>query len=34
MKNRLIFQIPNLEKGKQILQDIPDEISSIEINIP
>jgi len=34
MNDRLIFQIPYLEKGKQILPTVPNEISSIEINIP
>lgn len=34
MKNRLIFQIPNLEKGKQILPTPSKEISSIKLDIP
>lgn len=34
MKNRLIFQIPNLEKGKQILPTPSKEISSIKLYIP
>jgi len=34
MKNRLIFQLPHLESGKKILPTVPDEISSIKIDIP
>ncbi|GAG94961.1 unnamed protein product, partial [marine sediment metagenome] len=34
MKNRLIFQLPYLESGKKILPTVPNEISSIKIDIP
>ncbi len=34
MKNRLIFQIPNLESGKKILPTPSKEISSIKLDIP
>jgi glycine dehydrogenase subunit 2 len=34
MKNSLIFQIPYLEKGKQILPSPSKEISSIKLDIP
>jgi len=34
MKDRLIFQIPNLEKSKQILPTPSEEIYSIKVDIP